>query len=177
MARFCVPLDMNKLDFRDYLFNGYGVRALAVKTYIKQRPVEVMYNYPKLKGRSVRAQWHRRRAIKFMTVEMDQPFVWPQKPTEEELNTSYVLLSYYYRFSIANRSDCRFNKKQYKASTKHQEDEEKDSNPHVPWKEGSDGMPRVKEDRKLMAQQAKDLLSGKFKWEPTWKTLGRPYER
>jgi hypothetical protein len=101
LARFCVPLDMNKLDFRDYLFHGYGVRAFNIKTYIRQRPVEVLYNFPKLKGRSVKPQWHRRRAIKFMTVEMDQPFVWPEPPTEE-MNVGFVFL----RCAVTARCNC-----------------------------------------------------------------------
>jgi hypothetical protein len=81
---------MNKLDFRDFLFHGYGVRAFNVRTFIKQRPVEVAYSFPLLKGKSSKPQWHRRRAIKFMTIEMDEPFVWPEMPHEEQLNAEYV---------------------------------------------------------------------------------------
>jgi len=70
-ARFKVPLTFNKLDIRDYLFHAYGVRVLRVRSYVEQQKVI-------MKGR----RWRRPQAKKFMTVEMDRPFVWPEPPTD-----------------------------------------------------------------------------------------------
>jgi large subunit ribosomal protein L23 len=78
-----VPLNMNKLDLRDYLYHGYGVRALSVRSFIKQRPVEAH------REGSNRKEYFRRQAIKFMTVEMDEPFIWPEKPENFD---AYVFL-------------------------------------------------------------------------------------
>jgi hypothetical protein len=76
-AKFMVPLEMNKMDVRDFLFHGYNVRALSVRSWVYQRPLEV------IEGRGARPsflQWHRRKAIKYMLIEMDEDFIWPKKP-------------------------------------------------------------------------------------------------
>jgi hypothetical protein len=82
---------MNKLDLRDYLYHGYGVRALSVRSFIKQRPVEAN------REGSNRREYFRRQAIKFMTVEMDEPFIWPKKPDNFD---AYVFLYGYFGRSM-----------------------------------------------------------------------------
>jgi hypothetical protein len=42
----------------------------------------------------------------------------------------------------------------------------------VPW-DGSKKLKWVQEDRQKMAQQARALLKGSIKWEPTWQVLKR----
>ncbi|KAE8447164.1 hypothetical protein EG329_010995 [Mollisiaceae sp. DMI_Dod_QoI] len=76
-ASFIVPLSLNKLDLRDYLWNAYGVSVRGVRSYIQQQKVrqdKPGENRPKPR------KWYRPRAIKKMMVEMDKPFVWPAVP-------------------------------------------------------------------------------------------------
>lgn len=75
-AKFIVPKSFNKLDLRDYLFNLYGLRALNITTQL-------------LHGRYVRLSAFSGRfrgpQIKKMTIEMEQPFVWPEEPAAGEV--------------------------------------------------------------------------------------------
>ncbi|KAL9096902.1 MAG: hypothetical protein Q9165_000866 [Trypethelium subeluteriae] len=73
-ASFITPLNINKLDIRDYLFHVYGVTCIKVRSYVQQQRVR----------QSAPRQWYRPRAVKRMTVEMDKPFVWPEAPTDFE---------------------------------------------------------------------------------------------
>ncbi|KAF2401234.1 hypothetical protein EJ06DRAFT_521094 [Trichodelitschia bisporula] len=73
-AKFIVPLNFNKLDLRDYLFHAYGVRALAVRSYVQQQKVRMKD--------SAMNRWYRPRSKKTMTVEMDKPFYWPDDPED-----------------------------------------------------------------------------------------------
>lgn len=78
-ATFIVPLNLNKLDIKDYLYHAYGVRVISVRSYVQQQRVqqdkERAYD-PK------RNRWFRPRSIKKMTVQMDKGFVWPEEPTD-----------------------------------------------------------------------------------------------
>ncbi|PBP18572.1 hypothetical protein BUE80_DR010651 [Diplocarpon rosae] len=76
-ASFEVPLNMNKLDLRDYLWNAYGVQVLGVRSYIQQQ--KVRQDKPGAKRIQPR-KWYRPRAIKRMLVELEKPFVWPEVP-------------------------------------------------------------------------------------------------
>lgn len=68
-ASFLTPLHMNKMELRDYLYNLYGLRALNVRSVVfpgafeRENPARPRY---------------RKRMIKKMTIEMEQPFVWPE---------------------------------------------------------------------------------------------------
>jgi large subunit ribosomal protein L23 len=73
-AKFRVPLWFNKLDLRDFLFHCYNVRAFNIRSNVVQRPIEQFEDY---KG-TTRKRWHRRQALKFMIIEMDKPFIWPE---------------------------------------------------------------------------------------------------
>lgn len=66
------------MDIRDYLFHAYNVRVLRVRSFITQSKVEV----------NEKGQKFRRRGVKKMTVEMTEPFVWPEEPENYEM---YVL--------------------------------------------------------------------------------------
>ncbi|KAF2869853.1 mitochondrial ribosomal protein subunit L23 [Massariosphaeria phaeospora] len=75
-ARFKVPLNFSKFDLRDYLFHAYEVRCYNIRSFVKQQPV-----------RDTRLQphhWFRPESLKYMTVEMEKPFVWPADPEDWE---------------------------------------------------------------------------------------------
>ncbi|KAL2070219.1 hypothetical protein VTL71DRAFT_13245 [Oculimacula yallundae] len=76
-ASFIVPLNINKLDLRDYLWHAYGVQVRGVRSYIQQQ--KVRQDKPGVTRVSPR-KWYRPRAIKKMLVEMEKPFVWPETP-------------------------------------------------------------------------------------------------
>ncbi|KFY44092.1 hypothetical protein V495_03636 [Pseudogymnoascus sp. VKM F-4514 (FW-929)] len=80
-ASFIVPLNLNKLDLRDYLFNVYNVRVLGVRSYIQQQ--KVRQDKPGAR-RPKQRKWYRPRAIKKMIVEMEHPFEWPEETTDLE---------------------------------------------------------------------------------------------
>ncbi|KAF3926565.1 hypothetical protein AA313_de0203413 [Arthrobotrys entomopaga] len=76
-AQFSVPLSFNKLDLKNYLQNAYGLNVLGIRSSIRQQAVEATQ-----KGRS--RTYIRRRSEKRMTIEMAEPFVWPEGPTDLE---------------------------------------------------------------------------------------------
>ncbi|CZS96272.1 related to ribosomal protein [Rhynchosporium agropyri] len=80
-ASFIVPLNINKLDLRDYLWHAYGVQVRGVRSYIQQQ--KVRQDKPGVTRVSPR-KWYRPRAIKKMLVEMEKPFVWPKTPENLE---------------------------------------------------------------------------------------------
>lgn len=72
-AQFIVPRTFNKLDFRDYLYHIYGLRALSVRTIVtpgswkRDTPALPRYRTPQ---------------IKKMIIEMEHPFIWPEEPED-----------------------------------------------------------------------------------------------
>lgn len=79
-AKFIVPRYFNKLDLRDYLWHVYGLRALNVttqllwSTWTREMPGKPRKRTPQ---------------VKKMTIEMPEPFVWPEPVTEEEAKTEF----------------------------------------------------------------------------------------
>jgi len=73
-ARFLVPLDFSKYDLRDYLYHAYNVKCFNVRSYVKQMPIRDTVQQPR--------HWFRPDSKKYMTVEMEQPFVWPALPED-----------------------------------------------------------------------------------------------
>ncbi|KAJ9138941.1 hypothetical protein NKR23_g8243 [Pleurostoma richardsiae] len=74
LATFIVPLQFNKLDFRDYLYNVYNVEVRAVRSFINGQA-------PRQKHDGT-GPWYRPRSKKMMTVELLKPFVWPEVPED-----------------------------------------------------------------------------------------------
>jgi large subunit ribosomal protein L23 len=74
-ARFLVPLDFSKYDLRDYLYHAYNVKCFNIRSYVKQMPVRDTREQPR--------HWFRAESKKYMTVELEQPFVWPEVPDLE----------------------------------------------------------------------------------------------
>ncbi|KAK6220393.1 ribosomal protein L23 [Colletotrichum tabaci] len=74
-ATFNVPLTFTKFDLRDYLWNLYDVEVTAVRSWVKEAPIE-------RKGAS--SGYYRPQSQKFMTVQMKKAFVWPSPPEDLE---------------------------------------------------------------------------------------------
>ncbi|PYH96283.1 ribosomal protein L23 family protein [Aspergillus ellipticus CBS 707.79] len=143
-ASFYVPLNFNKLDMRDYLQRLYGVGVLSVRSYVEQQKVTRLrplgkYGYGRLR---------RPESKKKMTVEMKEPFVWPEVPQEMDA----------------------WEKDQFFKAAKYQQKLQDGQKPDAATKpdEGS---------RDAMAEEAKKLLSGSKTWRPTWQALGLNYDR
>ncbi|ESZ93849.1 hypothetical protein SBOR_5790 [Sclerotinia borealis F-4128] len=78
-ASFIVPLNLNKLDLRDYLWNLYGIEVRGVRSYIQAQKLREGKEGQKVPSPR---QWFRPRSIKRMMVEMERPFVWPEEPKD-----------------------------------------------------------------------------------------------
>ncbi|KAL8782409.1 MAG: hypothetical protein Q9213_005412 [Squamulea squamosa] len=80
-ATFITPLNLNKLDLKDYLYNLYGVEVLSVRSYVQQ--ARVRQDKPGARLPKPR-RWYRPRAMKKMTIEMPatSPFIYPEAPTD-----------------------------------------------------------------------------------------------
>ncbi|KAI5785587.1 hypothetical protein DFH27DRAFT_576190 [Peziza echinospora] len=76
-AQFLVPLNFTKLDIKDFLLHGYGVKTLSVRSYVVQQKVQRIKNL-----NEPRKEAYRPRAIKRMTVELEKPFVYPAEPED-----------------------------------------------------------------------------------------------
>ncbi|KAA6407659.1 MAG: hypothetical protein FRX48_08497 [Lasallia pustulata] len=83
MASFLVPLNLNKLDLKDYLYHAYALRVLSVRSYIQQQRVQA--DRPS-KTLAAPRRWFRPRAVKKMTVEMERAFVWPAAPAAADMD-------------------------------------------------------------------------------------------
>ncbi|QSZ34460.1 hypothetical protein DSL72_006054 [Monilinia vaccinii-corymbosi] len=78
-ASFIVPLNLNKLDLRDYLWNAYGIEVRGVRSYIQAQKLREGKSGDKVPSPR---KFFRPRSIKRMTVEMERPFVWPEEPKD-----------------------------------------------------------------------------------------------
>ncbi|RAL14003.1 mitochondrial 54S ribosomal protein uL23m [Aspergillus homomorphus CBS 101889] len=143
-ASFYVPLNFNKLDIRDYLQRVYGVGVLAVRSFVEQQPV----TREKSLGRFGYGPWRRPISKKRMTVEMTEPFVWPEPPKEMD----------------------KWEKDQYFKAAKYQEEMRDSRSPEAMTKPPT-------QERESYAEEAKKILSGEKPWRPTWQALGLNYDR
>lgn len=75
LATFVVPLEFNKLDLRDYLWNVYNVEVTGVRSFVNQRRHEQRHGDF--------GNWRRPKSQKMMIAELAKPFVWPKPPAEE----------------------------------------------------------------------------------------------
>ncbi|KAF2227164.1 hypothetical protein BDZ85DRAFT_212611 [Elsinoe ampelina] len=86
-ATFLVPLHLNKLDLRDYLFHAYNLPVISITSRVLASAVEPDGN-PNIE-RPLRGQLFRPKPTKKMTVRMEKPFVWPPGPAQEELKEAW----------------------------------------------------------------------------------------
>jgi len=129
---------MNKLDIRDYLWHAYNIRCLSVRSFIKQAPVQM--GKPGISKPQLN-RWYRPKASKKMTVEMDQPFVWPEEPED---------------YSPWSREIFR------EATNENERYQERYGRLNDTWVN--------KDDRSSLREQAKALLEGKEAWKPLDRT-------
>ncbi|CUS15785.1 unnamed protein product [Tuber aestivum] len=78
-AQFIVPLNINKLDLKDYLLHVYNVEVLSVRSFVQQQKIQRAKNKDLSRAK---IEWYRPRAIKKMTVELKEPFVYPPEPED-----------------------------------------------------------------------------------------------
>jgi len=78
-----VPLSLNKLDLRDYLYHAYSVHTLSIRSFIKQSPI-VSVQRGSARDLPGKRKQYRPRATKKMTVELAAPFAWPEAPRDLE---------------------------------------------------------------------------------------------
>lgn len=72
-AKFLVPRNFNKMDLRDYLWNIYGLRALNVTVQLLHaRYIRTGDEYARYRGPQ----------YKKMTIDMQEPFIWPEVPQD-----------------------------------------------------------------------------------------------
>lgn len=176
-ASFYVPLHFNKLDLRDYLRNVYGVNVLSVRSYVEQQKITrerplAKPGYGKLR---------RPQSKKRMTVEMRQPFVWPEEPKDfsayvirpvsfSAIFFSCTLCSMYYTQTLATNKN-RWEPEFFYEGRKYSEEQQDKESPEAAQK------PDTKQ-REAFKKQA-DALQGTNKqaWKPTWQVLGLNYDR
>ena len=135
-----MPLWFSKLDLRDYLYHAYSVRTLSIRSYVKQsRPI----SHDPRASRPTPNRWHRPKATKTMTVELERPFVWPEETKDFEA----------------------WNQKEVREAEKEQEGFREKSRP------SGDAVVDEKR-RERMREQAKALLEGKERWSPARRSRG-----
>ncbi|KAL6248464.1 mitochondrial 54S ribosomal protein YmL41 [Rhinocladiella similis] len=137
-AAFDVPLHFSKLDLRAYLRNVYGVEVLHIRSVVIQQKVK----RTQPSDRYGQGALYRPPSIKKMTVQLANPFVYPEeiKDLDPWEHDDYWQLA------------------------KAQFAQERESS------EWGLSKPNL-EHRKSIAQQAQELLKGKKKWAPTWQLL------
>ncbi|KAL4796054.1 hypothetical protein BDV19DRAFT_362028 [Aspergillus venezuelensis] len=144
-ASFYVPLWFSKLDMRDYMQRLYGVSIISIRSYVEQQKVTRMKRGP----RQGYGQIRRPKSRKRMTIEMKDPFVWPETPKNME----------------AWEND------QFHKAAKFQKDVSTEASPQHIVKE-------LKEDEfDTVDEEAKKLITGEKPWRPTWQALGLNYDR
>ncbi|KMU87914.1 mitochondrial ribosomal protein subunit L23 [Coccidioides immitis H538.4] len=129
---------------KDYLKRVYDVDVIKVRSYVEQQKV----TRERPMGKEGYGPLRRPMARKKMTVEMTEPFVWPEEPKD---------------FSPWERDT-------YFEAKKMQEDYQEAHGPES-------GMKAPERQRELLAEQAKRLKQGRETWQPTWQTLGLNFER
>jgi len=151
-ASFLVPLNLNKLDLKSYLWALYGLPVLSVRSYIIQQRLRA---FKQVHGRTVRL-WNRPKSLKKMTVEMGVVedgrggrggglFVWPDQLTTMD------------DFEPWDREVSD-------AAKKEQDDRQT-------YETGRDRARVERPDRGAIAEQASRLLSGKETWRPSWQAF------
>ncbi|KAF4549135.1 putative ribosomal protein L23 [Elsinoe fawcettii] len=136
-ATFSVPLSLNKLDLRDYLFHAYNLPVLSITSRTHASAIEPDGN-PRIE-RPQRGRLFRPAPTKKMTVRMEKPFVWPRGPGEVELKEAWNKSVY----EGAKQASKDFGAYRRKRDT------------YVDWK-----------DREELRVQAKRLREGREMWRP-----------
>jgi large subunit ribosomal protein L23 len=86
-ASFWVPLRFNKLDFKNYLKNVYNVDVVHIRSYVQQQKPKNEEVPQRTSPTQSKGRLYRPTAKKKMTVELVDPFVYPE---EEKDMSAYV---------------------------------------------------------------------------------------
>lgn len=155
---------------RDYLRRLYGVETLRIRSYVEQQKVTRL-------DRSGKGLGPLRRPLskKKMTVEMTEPFVWPDPPEDM---SPYVLSlslfafcsSFWGRVWLMGVFLCRWEQDRFFKTQKYEKDYRQKSQP-------DSAMEPDTEARKAYEAAAKEMKETKEKktWSPTWQALGLNY--
>lgn len=103
-AQFRVPLNFNKFDLRSYLWHLYGVGVLGIRSYVQAQPITRISRDGKGFG-----PWRRPKSQKRMTVELKEPFVYPEEPkdlTPYVTPTLNLLVLFEFHSFVFPRSIC-----------------------------------------------------------------------
>ncbi|KAI9732105.1 MAG: hypothetical protein M1834_004201 [Cirrosporium novae-zelandiae] len=80
LATFRTPLFFSKLDLRDYLFRVYNVKiGRSIRSWVRQ--LKIVQGPSRLRSRRERIRLPQ--SQKYMTVELEKPFVWPKDIVKE----------------------------------------------------------------------------------------------
>lgn len=92
-VQFLVPLNVNKFDIRDYLYNLYKVTTTNVKVMIQLSPIQRGSNYERRKNlhMKLRLPFQRPSSVKKCIVTLEEPFVYPPALSKEEAKTTFDL--------------------------------------------------------------------------------------
>jgi len=160
-ATFQVPLKFNKLDLRDYLWHAYGVAiGPGVRSWTRGLPPRRGW-HPQIKNIAVRGLVVPK-PEKYMSVTLTRPFVWPEKPAD-----------------LAPWDRALFGKveAQQRAAFEVRRAHQRDGVLPLESREPASAA------RILLAQQARELLSGKRTWEagkgvdPRWSSSAAEEEK
>lgn len=142
-ASFEVPLWFNKLDMKSYLSSAYNVQVIHIRSTVLQSKVENDRDGGRGNTKGMgQGRLRRPMAKKKMTVELVEPFVWPDEIKDF---TAWEKESYW---------------------------ETAKENMEAQRKMQADAILKPNEkQRKSIAEQAKEMLQGKRTWKPTWQSL------
>ncbi|KAK2792729.1 hypothetical protein FQN52_002791 [Onygenales sp. PD_12] len=147
-AAFWVPLTFNKLDIKDYLKRVYNVHVLKVRSFVEQqKPTRELS-----RGREGYGKWRRPQARKKMTVEMTDPFVWPEEPKDME----------------------GWEKQAYFRAKEHQIEMSDSFHPDANQKPNKKLRESLADHAARLREEASE---GGQPWTPTWQALGLNYNR
>ncbi|KKA30326.1 hypothetical protein TD95_002260 [Thielaviopsis punctulata] len=137
-ATFKVPLRFTKFDLRDYLWNLYQVEVTKVRSFVAPAPVINSIS----DNAQQRARIHRGKSEKYMTVELAEPFAWPETPVDLE----------------------PWNKRLWDARKVYADEVSKMQSAAARAQTLLPSQLMPKTEDKLIAKQAKALLAGKATW-------------
>ncbi|KAJ4421850.1 mitochondrial 54S ribosomal protein YmL41 [Gnomoniopsis sp. IMI 355080] len=141
-ATFEVPLTFNKLDLRDYLYHLYNVEVTSIRSLINQK----MPTQRTVPGKQS-GQWYRPQSSKLMIVDLVKPFVWPERPAEEDMTP------WDHKLFVAVEKGHSKDVEQAEAMGS-----------YGPRKMRTDQPPT--RERKALRNMASQLLAGKQQWTP-----------
>lgn len=142
-ATFRVPRTFTKFDLRDYLLHAYGVMTHRVTSWVASLPIQ--RKEQAWYGRPGDTRSYKPMPLKYMSVELDRPFVWPKDPED----TSPWDTAMFRRLEKEQTDKQREHALNYKGQT--------------PTR--NENQYRRERDRRMLTDQARALLEGRATWD------------